>query len=118
MITKQKEHIMKTILTVDGFDIQFEALEEHMPVEDMLSFEECGCDHSSTIRAVNNDEYEYFMARVVATKNGIELAEDILGGCIYVTEETFYTEKNGYFEDMIKTVVAEAKENIKNLCEA
>ena len=109
---------MKTILTVDGFDIQFEALEEHMPVEDMLSFEECGCDHSSTIRAVQNGKYEYFVAHVTASKNGIQLAEDYLGGCIYETEETFYTAKGDYFSDMTATVVAEAKENIKNLCEA
>jgi hypothetical protein len=107
---------MKTILTVDGFDIQFEALTEETPVESMLSFEKCGCDHSSTIRAVNNGEYEYFMARVVAVKNGIELAEDILGGCIYETEEEFYNDKSGYFADMTSTVVAEAKETIKQLC--
>ena len=109
---------MKTITTVDGFDIQFEALTEETPVEDMLSFEECGCDHSSTIRAVNNGEYEYFVAHVVASKNGIELAEDYLGGCIYKTEEEFYNEENGYFVDMTRTVVAEAKEAIKSLCEA
>ena len=107
---------MNTITTIDGFDIQFEALQEDMAVEDMLSFEETGCDHSSTIKAVNNGKYEYFMAHVVASKNGIELAEDFLGGCIYSTEEEFYNEKNGYFADMAQTVVTEAKETVKALC--
>ena len=107
---------MKTIITVEGFEIKFEALEEDIAIERMLSFEECGCDHSSTIKAVNNGEYEYFAARVVAVKNGIELADDYLGGCIYETHEEFYNEKNGYFADMTKTVITEAKETIKHLC--
>jgi len=115
---KEKVDIMKTILTVEGFEIKFEALEEYTPIEDMLSFEECGCDHSSTIRDVKNGKCEYFAARVTASKNGIELSEDYLGGCIYETHEDFYNEKNGYFADMTSTVVEEAKETIKTLCPA
>lgn len=107
---------MRTITTIDGFEIKFAALEEHTPIEEALSFEECGIDHSQTIRDVNNGMYEYFVAHVVAVKNGIELAEDYLGSCIYKTEDEFTNEENGYFADMAKTVVAEAKETVKNLC--
>jgi len=107
---------MKTIITVEGFEIKFEALEEDIAIERLLSFEDTGCDHSSTIRAVNNGKYEYFVAHVVAVKNGIELADDYLGGCIYKTHEEFYNDKNGYFADMTSTVVAEAKETIEHLC--
>ena len=109
---------MSKLFTRDGFDIHFEAIEEDMAVEDMLSVAETGCDHSDTIRKVNNGDYEYFCAVVSAHKNGIPLAIDHLGGCIYDTEEAFYTEKNGYFDDMVSTVIAEAKETIQELCEA
>ena len=109
---------MKHILTKEGFDIHFEELNEDMSVEDLLSFEETGCDHSSTIKKVNNGTYAYFTARVIAFKNGVELADDYLGGCIYKDTEEFTSAKGDYFDDMVNTVITEAKEKIKLLCEA
>ena len=109
---------MKHIKTVDGIEIHFEATPEYESIEDALSFASTGVDHSETIEAVNDGTFAHFIARVVAVKNGIELAEDTLGSCIYEDEDDFTTEVNGYFADMTSTVVAEAKEKIKELCEA
>ena len=107
---------MKKLFTKEGFEIWFEALEEHQAIED-LGFGTYGVD-SRTIKAVNAGDYAYFTAHVIAKKNGIALADDYLGSCIYDTEEEFTEAKGDYFEQMVDTVIAEAKANIKSLCEA
>jgi hypothetical protein len=109
---------MKHIKQQDGFNIYFEELPEDMAVEDLLSFEETGVDHSSTIKKVNNGTYAYFTAHVVAEKNGVKLADDYLGGCIYKDTDEFINAKGDYFDDMVATVVADAQKKIKQLCEA
>ena len=70
------------------------------------------------LKKVNDGTYAYFQAHVVAKKNGVELAEDYLGGCIYESVEAFTSAKNDYFDGMVLTVIKEAKEKIKSLCEA
>lgn len=109
---------MEYLFTKDGFDIYFEELNEYMAVEDVLSFKETGIDHSATIKKVNDGTYAYFTARVIAYKNGVELADDYLCGCIYDSVEQFTSSKGDYFDDMVSTVISEAKEKIKSLCEA
>ena len=109
---------MSKLFTRDGFDIHFEAIEEYIPAEEMFSKKETGCDHSEIIEKINSGEWAYYSAVVSAHKNGIPLAIESLGGCSSEFESDFYTEKNGYFDDMVSTVIAEAKETIQELCEA
>ena len=100
----------KLIKTVDGFNIFFEALEEHLGVEDMFSEPE---DIKEINEKLNNYEFTMFCAKVTAEKEGIELGSDYLGACIYESEEDFYIKyKDDYFADMVNTVVKEAKKEL------
>jgi hypothetical protein len=107
---KYKE-IMKTlVLKKDGFEIYFEALEEFIQLAELLPEE-----NEESLEGISNSN-EIFCAKVSAHKCGIELASDYLGGCIYETAEDFYTKhKDDYFEDMVCSVVSDAKKEIKVL---
>lgn len=102
---------MKTLVkTVEGFDIYFEALNEDISLRDLLPD-----DTEEQLQEIE-DNNVVFLAKVSAEKNGIELSEEYLGGCIYETEEDFYTKyENEYFADMVNTVVKDAKKQIGEL---
>ena len=76
-------------------------LEELLPEETKESLEEI---------AENNI---VFCAKVSAYCGKYEVATNHLGGCIYKTEEEFYTAKGCYFDDMVDTVIREAKEEVQ-----
>lgn len=101
---------MKTLIkTVDGFDIYFEALEEHMSLREILPEET-----EEQLEEIYNSNV-IFCAEVTAKKAGIELATDYLGCCIYEKEEDFYNTKGCYFDDMVISVIAEAKKELPNI---
>lgn len=95
----------------NAFTIQFFAL----PPDDNVfeSFDECNAQEVSD--KIDSGEYVHFLAKVTASKNGIELSSDYLGSCVYNSYMEF-VEHNDYFADMVTTVVDEAKEVIKTLC--
>lgn len=94
-----------------GFEIRFYACEEHINIEDMFSEPE---DIQETYEKLNSGEWVLFCAKVTASKNGIELADEYLGGCIYSDEMDFVTQ-NDYYEDMKNTVIENAKQAIIDL---
>jgi len=98
--------------TIQGFLISFYAL----PADDNIfdSFSEYE-DAKETQDKINSGEYVHFLAKITASKNGIELADYYLGSCIYNTFEEFWNIKEDYCSDMIDHVIREAKENITNL---
>jgi hypothetical protein len=97
---------------VDGFDINFYELEEDISPADVFDAD----DINEINEKIENGEYVWFCAKVTASKNGIELADDYLGGCCYNSAEEFCTTyKEDYYRDMVETVIKEAKENIKKL---
>ena len=103
------------VKTEQGFDIYFEALEEHIPLTQL--FEEC--DLQETIKKVNSGEWVYFCAKVTAFKGGVELASDYLGGCVYDSYEDFYIRyKDDYFADMVQTVIEQSKVQAKEIIKA
>ena len=92
--------------TVDGFGILFEAEEEDRSMRQHFIIE-CGWTENQYRRIKN---CAWFVAKVTAWKDGIELAAEYLGGCCYEAVEDFYTKyKDNYLADMIKEVVAQAK---------
>ena len=92
--------------TVDGFGILFDAEEEDRSMREHF-IKECGWTESE-YRKIKN--CAWFVAKVTAWKDGIELAAKYLGGCCYETVEAFYTTyKDDYLADMINEVVAQAK---------
>jgi hypothetical protein len=95
-----------------GFDVSFYATHEHMHPRD--SFDDSVTDIDELCNKINNGDYVWFVAKVTASKHGIELADDYLGGCLYENEKQFITE-DGYYADMRESVVKEAVANIELL---
>ena len=94
---------------LEGFNIYFEALEEHLPLCELLIEES-----ESTLKYIYNNNL-VFCAKVSAEKAGIELSSDYLGGCIYESYEEFYNTKGDYFDNMVETVLNEAKKEIPKI---
>ena len=92
--------------TVDGFGILFDAEKEHQDMRCHF-IKNCGWTEDQFEEI---EDFPWFVAKVSAWKNGIELGTSYLGACCYKTIEEFYTEyKDDYLADMIKEAVAEAK---------
>jgi hypothetical protein len=75
-----------------GFRIAFYACEEFLNPADDLGVEEC--------RRIDNGELCWFMAEVTASKDGIELGTDYLGGCCYASPQEFIS-GSGYYPGMV-----------------
>lgn len=95
----------------DGFKIDFYALAEHITLE-QLGYE--AEDAEETRAQLEDGALVMFCAKITASKNGIELASDYLGGCIYKDEKDFIN-NDCYYGDMVRTVIAEAKQAIIDL---
>jgi hypothetical protein len=94
--------------TKDGFDIRFAVIPELTHPNDHFD------DNGETAQAINAGDYEWFIANVTASKNGIELADEYLGACCYATYADFMDE-GGYFDDMVDTAIDLARQNIATL---
>lgn len=92
----------------DGFDIRFSVFPELDHPNNQFD------DDGETARAIDAGEYEWFVACVTASKNGVELHDEYLGGCCYTSFEAFMTE-SGYFDDMVAEAISMAKQNIESL---
>lgn len=100
--------------TAAGFNIVFSVThEDHQPDWDFESEE----DKQDLLRRIDNGDLVWFVARVQAFKNGIELGTDYLGSCCYDSYMQF-VEASDYYADMVENAVSEARENIAKLCEA
>ena len=105
----------KLIKEVDGFSIYFEALGEDSTFDQLLEGMEEE-DKQETIEQIKAGELVLFIAKVTAEKIGFEFGIDYLGGCIYESEEAFYTKyENDYFADMVDNAVTEARKCLKEL---
>ena len=96
----------------DGFTIRFYACEEGLSIRDSFDLPEE--DMQKLIEDIDSGNLNWFCAKVTASKNGIELASDYLGGCCYKNANEFLT-NNDYYADMVDKVIIEAKEAIKKL---
>lgn len=96
-----------------GFDIVFSVTyEDHAPDWDF----EDEADKQNTLDRIERGDLVWFVARVQAFKNGIELGTDYLGGCCYDSYMQF-VEASDYYADMVENAVNEAQANIAKLCE-
>ena len=100
--------------TAAGFDIVFSVAPE-IDAPDW-DFESEG-DKQDVLRRIDNGDLSWFVARVQAFKNGIELGVDYLGGCCYDSPMQFVNASD-YYGDMVEAAVNEARANIAKLCEA
>lgn len=96
--------------TKDGFDIRFSVFPELTHPNDHFD------DDGETARAIAANQYEWFVACVTASKHGIELADEYLGGCCYESAESFMD--CPYFDDMVAEAISIAQQNIDRLTTA
>ena len=99
----------------DGFTIRFYALPEYSHPRD--SFDDSCFDINELCDKIDRGLYQWFCAKVTASKNGIELADDYLGCCLYDSCQQFVTD-NDYYADMKASVIEQAKKTINQLIEA
>ena len=98
--------------TRNGFLIRAYVAPEDMNPND--SFD----DNGEAAEAIQNGVYEWFMVKVTASKAGVVLASDYLGGCCYARVSDFLSEPDGYYADMVIGVLDEAKDKIAELTNA
>ena len=94
----------------DGFVIDTYALPEDINPADVFDMFE----DQETLEGIESGKYEWFCAKVTASKNGIKLASEYLGGCCYKNLDDFINQ-DCYYGDMVRTVITEAKDAIKDL---
>jgi len=94
--------------TKTGYSILFEALEEDTPIEDALSFEATGVDHSDFIDKVHTGDAVWFMAKITVFKSASKAGDAYLGCCGYSSFEEFLTSSD-YLPQMISDALEEAE---------
>ena len=105
------ESVHKT--NIDGFDIDLSIMPEDTPIDWDFESEE---EKQHLLDRINDGELLYFVAKVTASKHGIELGTDYLGGCCYDRVSEFLNDP--YFAQMMDSAIDEAKNNINKLIEA
>lgn len=110
------QHDLRHEETIDGFTIRFYREDEDESPRGQFQNED-GSDDEDTIRKIDNGTYDWFCVKVTASKEGIQLASDYLGGCCYESFEDFLT-PDGYAADMRADIIAEAKRVLAQLCGA
>lgn len=70
-------------------------------------------DKENTLRKIDNGSLLWFVARVTASRKGVRLGTDYLGGCCYESVKDFM--QDGYYTNMIDTAVSEAREKLAEL---
>jgi hypothetical protein len=101
-------------LEKDGFKIDLYFLQEYEEPDWDFETEE---EKQELLEDINCGNLLWFCAKVTASKKGIELAKDYLGGCCYKSVRDF-VENSGYFDDMVETVITEADNKIHELAAA
>ena len=95
----------------DGFMIRFYAAPETDSPDGAFD------DGGETAAAIREGRLEWFIAKVTASRNDIELADDYLGGCAYASVMDFVRDDD-YFADMRRQVIEDARAAIQKLAEA
>ncbi len=98
---------------VDGFDIQLTFEDECISPIDIY-----GEDHeeiNEICERIENGIDVWVTAKVTASKKGIELADEYLGCVHYQWDKLDNFRTDGYFEDMVNTVVGSAQLKLEEL---
>jgi hypothetical protein len=97
---------------VQGFDIDFSITYDETHPRDL--FDDSIEDINELCDKIDRGVLTWFIAKVTASKNGIVLSDDYLGGCLYENAMDFVTD-DYYYSDMKQTVIDEAKKAIQSL---
>ena len=91
-----------------GFRIDFYATPDDTDPRDLFDV-----DADEICRDINEGRLEWFVAKVTASREGVTLGEDYLGGCCYESVSDFL--QDGYYTNMIDNAVAEARATLERL---
>lgn len=95
-----------------GFTIKLYLCPEHTaPDWDFTDVQE----EKELLERIDNGSMLWFCAKVTASKAGIELGTDYLGGCCYPSVAEFMA-SDGYYPDMVKEAISCAKATLAELC--
>ena len=97
----------------DGFHIIVDKTWEDLHPKDMFDSELDDIDE--ICRKIDNCTYDWFMLRTRVEFEGVELAANYLGGCLYEDAREVLTD--GVAEDQIYATLLEAKQPLKELKE-
>lgn len=100
--------------TTEGFQIVFSAGIEDMHPRDL--FDDSITDISELCEKIDRFDLVWFVARVECFKNGILLASEYLGGCLYESYKQFF-EEGDYYLDMREAAILAARVEIRGLLE-
>jgi len=92
----------------DGFTVVVDKTYEDLNPRD--SFDDSCHDIDEIIKDIDRGHLEWFMLRVRAFVEGLELGSAYLGGCLYEDPKEILID--GTAEDMISEALAEAKRNV------
>ena len=95
----------------NGFEVIVDKTWDDMDPWDQLS--ECFDSKEELYRDIDNCKYDWFMLRVRVLVEGLELASEYLGGCLYENAEDVLTD--GTAEDMIGEALDQAKSEVYRL---
>jgi len=95
----------------DGFELKLYFEPEYSPIDWDFESED---QERELHDKIESGELLYFCAKVTASKNGIELGVDYLGGCVF-EGETDFMDSDGYYNYMCEQAISEAKTAIKLL---
>lgn len=74
---------------------------------------ETQADREETARRIDNGSLLWFVARVTASRHGIVLGTDYLGGCLYDSVGEFLRDE--YFQNMVEEAIGDARRMIERL---
>lgn len=104
------EYEIVNIEEKDGFTLTLSFTPEHdLPFWDFETEEE----REELFRKIDNGSLLWFIAKLECFKEGVFLSNSYLCGCCYESIESFLTD--GYYSNMVNTVIEEAKQKIKEL---
>lgn len=92
---------------LDGFIIRTYVAPED-DIDPAKEFED-----EDTIEAILSGRLEWFQVKITASKCGVELGSDFLGGCCYESFDDFLGCE--YWSNMVETAITEAREIIEEL---
>ena len=99
----------------EGFTVRFYAEPELDSPDGHFASGDAEAD-AETIRKIECGDYLWFQVACEASKNGVLLGRDYLGGCCYATYDDFMSD--GYASDMRDEAISDAKATLAKLCAA
>jgi len=95
----------------EGYDIIVDKSWEDLNPRDL--FDDCVTDLDQLVEDINSGKLDWFFLRVRVLVEGLELAAEHVGGCLYENSKDVLTD--GLAEDLIDQALASAKKEVYRL---